>query len=229
MAKKNILAIAAHPDDIEFGCPVTIRRLIKVGYTAYYVVATNGENGFKIRSLTGKERIELRKKEQMSAAEAVGVKKVFFLDYKDGFLEYTDKLRRQLTKIIKELKPEIVFTFDPANLDFDNINLNHRDHRIIGTAVFDAVFAAKNDFIYPDKNGKHRVSRIYFFGTNKPNHFEDITDSLEFKLSIFKNFKSQFPNYGNFTKFLKENIIPKDENGRYYEEFRVVDVVQISY
>ncbi len=229
MAKKNILAVAAHPDDIEFGCPVTIRRLISEGYTAHYVVATNGENGFKIRSLTGKERIELRKKEQMSAAAAVGVKDVYFLDYKDGFLEYTDKLRRQLTKIIKELKPEIVFTFDPANLDFDNINLNHRDHRTIGTAVFDAVFAAKNDFIYPDKNGKHRVSRIYFFGTNNPNHFEDITDSLEFKLSIFKNFKSQFPNYGNFTKFLKENIIPKDDKGRYYEEFRVVDVVQISY
>lgn len=229
MANKTVLAIGAHPDDIEFGCPVTVRKYVEQGYDAYYLIATNGENGFKKKSMTRLERIAVRKKEQQKAAALVGVKKVFFLDYKDGFLEYTDELRKKLTKIIKELRPEIILSFDPANLEFDNINLNHRDHRTIARAVFDAVFAAKNDHIYPDKNGKHMVKQMLFFGTHKPDYFVDITDLLQFKLDIFRCFDSQFPNYDNFAAFLKDNIIPKDAKGRYFEEFRKLDVVQISY
>jgi len=217
LKRKIIVAVGAHPDDIEFGCPV------------HYIIATNGENGFKVKSLSAKERIGIRKKEQLVAAKKVGVKEVHFLGYKDGFLDYDDILREKLTLLIKELKPEIVFSFDPANLDYDNINLNHRDHRNIAIAVFDAVFAAKNDFIYPDNNGKHRVEKLYFFGTNKPNYTEDITDKIEFKLDVLKSFESQFPNFENFAKFFRENIGNASEKYKYSEVFRVVDVVQISY
>jgi len=227
--KKTVLAVGAHPDDIEFGCPVTVKKYIEKGYSAYYIIATNGENGFKIKSMRSRDRIEERRKEALKAASKVGVKKVFFLDYKDGFLEYTESLRKKLTHLIKEIKPEVIFSFDPANLDFDNINLNHRDHRIIGAALFDAVFAAKNDFIYPDKNGKHMVKHILFYGSNKPDYFVDISDSIDFKLDVMKCFKSQFPNFDNFAMFLKEKIIPKDEKGRYSEAFRKVEIVQISY
>lgn len=229
MKRKNIIAIGAHPDDIEFGCPVTLRNFIKNGYTVYYIVATNGENGFKVKSLSSKERIDIRKREQLEAANKVGVEEVYFLGYKDGFLDYNENLREKITLIIKELKPEIVFTFDPANLDFDNINLNHRDHRNIALAVFDSVFAAKNDFIYPDKNGKHRVEKIYFFGTNKPNLTVDITSQIEFKLDVLKSFKSQFPNFEAFAKFFKENIGNSSSEYKYSETFRVLDIVQISY
>ena len=229
MKRKIIVAVGAHPDDIEFGCPVTLYNLREKGYEIHYIVATNGENGFKVKSLSGKERIEIRKKEQLVAAKKVGVKEVHFLGYKDGFLVYDDSLREKLTLLFKELKPEIVFSFDPANLDFDNINLNHRDHRNIALAVFDAVFAAKNDFIYPDKNGKHRIEKLYFFGTNKPNFTVDITDKLEFKLDVLKSFKSQFPNFENFAKFFREHLGNGSEKYDYSEEFRVVDVVQISY
>jgi N,N'-diacetylchitobiose non-reducing end deacetylase len=226
---KTVIAIGAHPDDIEFGCPVTVRKYIEKGYEAYYIIATNGENGFKIKSMQSKDRIEERKKEALKAAALVGVKKIFFLDYKDGFLEYSESLRKKLTLIIKKIRPEVIFSFDPANLEFNNINLNHRDHRTIGTAVFDAVFAAKNDFIYPDKNGKHMVSRILYFGTNKPDYFVDISDSIDFKLDVLRSFKSQFPNFKNFSKFLLENIIPKDKKGKFQEAFRKIEIVQISY
>jgi N,N'-diacetylchitobiose non-reducing end deacetylase len=227
--KKTVLAIGAHPDDIEFGCPVTVRSYIEKGYEAFYIVATNGENGFKIKSMRSKDRIEERKKEAIKAAKLVGVKKVIFLDYIDGFLEYSESLRKKLTLLIKKIRPEVIFSFDPANLEFDNLNLNHRDHRIIGTAVFDAAFAAKNDFIYPDKNGKHMVSQIFFYGTNRPDYFVDISDSVDFKLDVMRCFKSQFPNFENFSKFLLENIISKDNKGRYLESFRKIDIVQISY
>ncbi len=229
MKRKNIIAVGAHPDDIEFGCPVTLRNFIKNGYNVYYIVATNGENGFKVKSLSSKERIDIRKNEQIEAAKKVGAKEVHFLGFKDGFLDYNENLREKITLIIKELKPEIIFSFDPANLDFDNINLNHRDHRNIALAVFDSVFAAKNDFIYPDKNGKHRVEKIYFFGTNKPNLTVDITEHIDFKLDVLKSFKSQFPNFEAFAKFFKENIGNSSREYKFSETFRVLDVVQISY
>ena len=229
MKRKVIVAVGAHPDDIEFGCPVTLSNYREKGYEIYYIIATNGENGFKVKSLSGKDRIDIRKTEQLTAAKKVGVKEVHFLGFKDGFLDYSDNLREKITLLFKELKPEIVFTFDPANMEFDNINLNHRDHRNISMAVFDAVFAAKNDFIYPDKNGKHRIEKIYFFGTNKPNHIVDITDKIDFKLDVLKSFKSQFPNFESFAKFFKENIGSVSDKYKYSEVFRVVEVVQISY
>ena len=138
-------------------------------------------------------------------------------------------MRKKMNLIIKKIRPEAVFTFDPANMYFDNINLNHRDHRNISMAVFDAVFAAKNDFIYPDKNGKHRVDKLYFFGTSKPNLTVDISAQIDFKLDVLKSFKSQFPNFESFAKFFKENIGNASNDYKYSETFRVLDVVQISY
>lgn len=228
-SKKCILAIGAHPDDLEFGCPVFVRNLIRDGYEAYYVIATNGENGCKKKVNSRQERIDIRRKEQMSAAKKIGVKKVYFLGYKDGFLEYSEILRKKLTLLIKALKPEIVFSFDPANQDFTSINLFHRDHRITGLATFDAVFAAKNDFIYPHKNGSHKVEKVFFFGSNKPNYFIDITKDIDFKLDVLASYKSQFPNFENFAQFFKENLNQHHPEYKFSEAFRVMDIVQISY
>lgn len=227
--KKCILAIGAHPDDLEFGCSVTVRNFINEGYDAYYVIITNGENGFKKKVKTRQERIDIRRSEQMEAARKIGVKKVYFFSEKDGFLEYTETLRKKLTLLVKALKPEIVFSFDPANLDFTSINLFHRDHRIAAIATFDSVFAAKNEFIYPHKNGLHKVEKIYFFGTNNPNYFFDITNDIDFKLDVLSSYKSQFPNFNNFAKFFKENLNQHHPQYKYSEAFRVMDIVQISY
>ncbi|MCU0372293.1 MAG: PIG-L family deacetylase [Ignavibacteria bacterium] len=229
MKKRTIIAFGAHPDDLEFGCAATLINYTKAGYEVIYVIATGGENGFKVKSLSGSERVVIRKNEQKEAAEKAGVNKVIFLGFKDGFLQNDDTLREKITLLIKEYKPEIIFSFDPANLDFDNINLQHRDHRNLAIAVFDSVFAAKNDFIFPDKNGIHRVEKIYFFGTNKPNTEVDISGNMDLKLSMLKCYKSQFPNFANFEKFFRDNIAVKNSEGKYMETFRVMDVVQISH
>ncbi len=229
MSNKTILAVGAHPDDLEFGCPVIVRNLIKNGYNAYYVIITNGENGFKKNVKSPNERIYIRRNEQIEAANKIGVKKVYFLGFKDGFLEYSETLRKKLTLLIKALKPEIVFSFDPANQDFTSINLFHRDHRIAALATFDAVFAAKNEFIYPHKNGLHKVEKMYFFGSNKPNYFLDITNDIDFKLDVLSSYKSQFPDFENFAKFFKENLIQHHPDYKYSEAFRVIDIIQISY
>jgi len=227
--KKCLLAIGAHPDDLEFGCSVTVRNLIKEGYDAYYVIITNGENGCKKKVKTVQERINIRKNEQLDAAKKIGVKKVYFFGEKDGFLEYKESIRKKLTLLIKTLKPEIVFSFDPANLDFTSINLFHRDHRTTGLLAFDSVFAAKNEFIYPHKNGAHKVEKMYLFVTNSPNYFLDITDDINFKLDVLSSYKSQFPNFSNFASFFKENLSRHHPDYEFSEAFRVLEIVQIRY
>ncbi len=117
---KTAIGFAAHPDDLEFSCTATMKKLHDSGYRIIYVIITNGENGFKIGSAgIPEQRIETRKKEQLKVADILGVAQVHFLGYRDGFLEYSEKLRAGLVELIKRYKPQIVFSFDPANKSFE--------------------------------------------------------------------------------------------------------------
>jgi LmbE family N-acetylglucosaminyl deacetylase len=158
----------------------------------------------------------------------IGIKKVVFLGFKDGFLVYDENLRKRLTNLIKEIKPEIIFSFDPSNQEFSSLNLFHRDHRVIGLAVFDACFAAKNNFIYPHKNGKHKVDKIFFYGSCNPNYFTDITKEIDFKFKVLSCHKSQFSNFNEFTERFKERIAQQYKKYKYSEAFRVIEVVNLT-
>jgi len=223
--KKAVLAVGAHPDDIEFSCTGTLMKLMKDGFDVYYAVATNGESGFKTGIKPRKQRISIRRNEQLNAAKMLGVEKVFFLGYKDGFLHNSDDLRKKLVQIIKKVKPEIIFSFDPANITFENINLSHRDHRNIGQAVFDAVFAAKIKYMYPGE--PHRVNVLYFFGSNKPNCFVNITKNLNRKIKILRQHHSQFSHFDEVEDWLREHLSKFTKKYKYSEAFRVVKVLQI--
>jgi len=211
---------------MEISCAGTLRKLIKQGYRASLVVITNGENGFKSGKLPASERAEVRKAEQMEAAGLLGLEEVVFLDHRDGFLEYDENLRRQLTEIIKRIKPALVFSFDPANRDFLSLNLLHRDHRIASEAVFDACFAAKNLWMYP--GDPHRVESIYFFGTNRPNHIEDITAEMDFKMKLIACHRSQFPQLEKIDDHMRFEVNGEPGSDTYHEAFRVLHVKQIT-
>jgi LmbE family N-acetylglucosaminyl deacetylase len=221
----TILAVGAHPDDIEFSCTGTLRKFIEKGRDVYYIVATNGENGFKIAHKPRRQRIEIRHKEQLNAARKLGVKKVFFLGYKDGFLKNDDGLREKLVQIIKKVKPEIIFSFDPANRTYKNINLQHRDHRNIGKGVFDAVFAAKNRYMYPGK--LHQVKILFFYSSEKPDYFENITNYINLKLNVLKEHKSQFSDFGKVEKWVKTYLSKFTKKYKYSEAFRLIEIEQI--
>jgi len=223
---KQILGFAAHPDDLEFSCTGTFYNLIQKGYKISYIIITNGENGFKAGTVPAGERIIIRKEEQLKVADKLGLEQVIFLDYKDGFLEYTEKLRNQLVEIIKHYKPEIIFSFDPANQEFDNLNLFHRDHRVAAQAVFDSCFAAKNYWMYPGE--RHMVKTIYFYGSHKPNHFVDISRLIDLKLQLLGCHKSQFPDFSKVEYFIKEIISKQTEEYQYSEAFRVLNVEQLT-
>lgn len=224
--KKSIIGFAAHPDDLEFTCTGTLNKMKKSGYEINYVIVTNGENGFKTESnYEPKERIEIRIREQLEVARKLGVNEVVFLEYSDGFLTYTEELRSQLVGIIKKYQPEIVFSFDPANRDYDNLNLFHRDHRVVSEAVFDACFAAKNKHMYPGE--PHQIKTIYFYGSNHPNHFEDITKTIDFKLELLACHQSQFPDFLKISEFIKNTLSKEASEYEYSEAFRIMKIEQI--
>ncbi len=225
MSSKKILAVGAHPDDIEFSCTGTMLKFKGKGYKIYYIVATNGENGFKRGYKSKSQRIKIRHREQLNAAKRLGAEKVFFLNYRDGFLPNNNELRQKIVKAIKKVKPEIIFTFDPANKSFDSINLNHRDHRNIAESVFDAVFAARNKYIYP--GGSHAVSYFYFFGTDSGKHYENITNYINKKLEILKEHKSQFEDFETASEWVKNYVSKFTKKYKYSERFRVVKIEQV--
>jgi LmbE family N-acetylglucosaminyl deacetylase len=225
LANKIILAAGAHPDDIEFSCTGSLLKLAKQGCDIYYIIITNGENGFKAEHKPRQQRIEIRKKEQLNAAQLLGVKKVFFLGYKDGFLENTEKLRRQLVKIIKSVKPQIIFSFDPGNHIFESINLHHCDHRVAGISVFDAVFAAKNNYMYPGE--PHKADYLYLYGSDRPNYFENITKYIEQKINILRCHRSQFSDFKKTEDWIRNYISKFTKKYKYSEAFRVVKIEQI--
>ncbi|HEY3251932.1 MAG TPA: PIG-L family deacetylase [Ignavibacteria bacterium] len=221
---KILLAVSAHPDDVEFACGGTIFKFKQKGYQIYLIVATNGENGFKIGHKPRLERVKIRYKEQMKAAEMLGIRKVYFFHYRDGYLKNDEKLRDRIAKIIKQVKPEIVFSFDPANRSFESVNLNHRDHRAIAEAAFDAVFAARNRYMLPGKS--HPVQKFYFFGTDKPNHFENITHFIKNKIELIRKHRSQFSDQDIMEKWVKSNLSQYTKKYKYSERFRVVQIIQ---
>ena len=224
---KSIICFGAHPDDIEIGCAGLLKKHFVNNYDVYFMVFTNGENGFKIDSFSQEQRIEIRRNEQLAVAKDLGIKKVYFLDNKDGFLEYTEDLRKSVVQIIKQIRPEIVFSFDPSNQKFNDLNLYHRDHRVAAQVVFDACFAAKNAWMYPGK--PHTVSKIYFFASDIPNHHEDISDLMEFKLDLIALHRSQFPDLLILDKLLKQKISPEYKDMAHAERFRIFDIAQKQY
>jgi LmbE family N-acetylglucosaminyl deacetylase len=223
---RNLICFGAHADDIEFGCMGTVIKLLREGYQARFVILTNGENGFKMGQASPEERIKIRKEEQLEVGRRLGLEEVIFLDHADGFLTYSEALRRRIVEILKQFRPDKVFSFDPANHEFDNINLFHRDHRIAAQAVFDACFAAKNLWMYPGK--PHRVEEIFFFGSHKPNHHVDISDVIEAKLELLACHRSQFPDFGRVEKFIRDRMSKTHQEYSYAESFRVLKVEQIT-
>jgi LmbE family N-acetylglucosaminyl deacetylase len=223
---KDLVCFGAHADDIEFGCMGTVIKLIREGWRARFVILTNGENGFKMGQAPPEERVRIRKEEQMEVGRRLGLEEVLFLDYQDGFLAYTEDLRRRIVEILKRCRPARVFSFDPANREFDNLNLFHRDHRIAGEAVFDACFAAKNLWMFPGE--PHRVEEIHFFGSYKPDHFVDIGDVVDLKLELLSCHRSQFPDFSRVEKFVRERMSKAHEAYEYAESFRVLRVEQLT-
>jgi len=227
--KRKILAIAAHPDDLDFSCAGTIAKLSSQGNEVFYLIISDGSKGsHKVKVAAGK-LAKIRKEEQKLSAKAIGVKEVIFLGIKDGEIENTKSLRKETVKVIRKIKPDIIFSFDPANFDFENPYRSHRDHRQAGEAVFDAIFPASgNESFFPEllKQGykPHQIKEIWFFASPKPNKFIDITKTIGNKIKALSCHVSQIVSMKEIEKRIKywARSFGKKKRYKYAEAFRVI-------
>ena len=187
----DIMTIIAHPDDAEFGAAGSVAKWIAEGKTAIYIVCTNGEKGTSDRNLSPENLARMRQQEQLEAAQQLGVTDVVFLGMPDQGLEETPAFRESIVKEIRRYRPNIVLSPDPYRR-----YLWHRDHRIVGQVVMDAIFPfARDHMAYPEmlREGlePHKVKEVYFFGTEDVNHHIDITETFPQKLAALKCHASQ--------------------------------------
>ncbi|MCX7706225.1 MAG: PIG-L family deacetylase [bacterium] len=209
----KLLNIQAHPDDAECYCGGTIAKYVDKGGEIFYLICTKGNRGTYDRNLDIETLAEIRKKETLEAARVLGVKEVFFLGEEDGFLYPDLKLRGKIMKVIRQVKPDIVMTLDPF-LPYEV----HPDHRTVGILSAEAVVFAGFPHFYPEhlKNGiePHFVKEIFFYNTEKPNHFEDITRYIEKKKNACYCHKSQIEMGGIQKKETTENRKSVEELGK---------------
>lgn len=191
------MVITAHPDDAEFGAAGTVAQWTGQGKSAVYVICTSGDKGTSDRTLTPEALRVIREKEQRNACKVLGVSDLIFLGYSDQTLEDTPEFRKHLVEMIRTYQPGTVITLDPYRR-----YLWHRDHRIVGQVVMDAVFPfARDHMAYPDLLERglepHKVKEILFFGTEDINYHSDIEPTFDQKLAALQCHASQVSGLGN--------------------------------
>ena len=207
--KQIILAIGAHPDDIDIGCSGTVAKFVKEGADAFYLVLTDGSKGSEDAKIPNRELIKIRQAEQQEAADLMGVKQVFFLDFVDGELENTPARRKQIVKIIRQIKPTTVICWDPTLFyDADRMFINHPDHRKSGEATMDCVYPfARNARTFPELLDEglepHVVEELLIMSFGKANYFVDISETIDKKLKALACHKSQFNDIKKFTEMIR--------------------------
>jgi LmbE family N-acetylglucosaminyl deacetylase len=225
---QKILVIMAHPDDPEFFCGATLARWIAAGHHVNYWLLTCGDKGTKDRSLTSEKLCNIRQKEQEAAAAVLGIEQLNFLNYEDGYLVADLNLRKEVTRIIRMEKPNILITCDPTTLYVGDDRLNHPDHRAAGQAVLDAVYPAARDYLYyvellqDEKLEPHVVREVWVAGAQNPNLVMDVTPYWEIKIQALRQHKSQIGDIEAFTERMRNRLAPGStrEHPRYEEKFR---------
>jgi len=169
---KPILAVLAHPDDESFGMGGTLAHYAQKGHPVYLVCATRGEAGTMAPEHLGKfdTVAEKRESELQCAAQTLGLKDVFFLDYRDSGMSGSEdnnhpdaqinhpveQIAGDVVKYIRELKPEIVLTFDPIG------GFRHPDHVHIQKAATLAFEKADDASFYPETGSPFKPLALYY-------------------------------------------------------------------
>jgi LmbE family N-acetylglucosaminyl deacetylase len=186
----RVMVVAAHPDDPEFGCAGTMVKWAAAGRHITYVLVTSGDKGSHDPELRPGRLAARRETEQREAAAEQGVSHLVFLRHPDGILENTLELRRELAGLIREHRPNILVTIDP----WRHYQL-HPDHRAAGLAALDALYAAREWYIFPEQlvDGVEpwRVREVYLFWTDNADHWEDISEVIDRRLAALGRHASQ--------------------------------------
>lgn len=233
---KIVLAVAAHPDDIEFCMGGSIARWIRDGAEVYYLILTNGCNGATDTELSTEKICEIRHTEQQQAANILGVTNVFFCTYQDCNLELCNNVKRDIVRYIRKLKPDTVLTIDPTmSYSIQRGSINHSDHRAAGQAVLDSVFPLARDHLaFPELLHKeelepHKVTTVLLVNYDKANFYSDIVDTIDLKIKALAAHKSQFTDMKTVEQYVKKYARESGIEGcsEYTEAFIRLDIPEL--
>jgi LmbE family N-acetylglucosaminyl deacetylase len=226
----SALVVAAHPDDIEFGCAGTVARWVAEGARVTYALLTNGAAGSSDPRMTRQRLAELREAEQRAAAKVVGVEDVDFLGYEDGLLEPSLEVREQVVRLIRRRRPEVVVTTDPTSRYYADRYINHPDHRAAGEATLAAVIPGSDTRLaYPELLDEGlepvKLTGVWLMMGMEPNVVVDIGDHVDKKLESLRCHVSQIgeeppAEQAGWIRSMAE-LMAADEPFRYGEAFRV--------
>jgi LmbE family N-acetylglucosaminyl deacetylase len=196
---ERALCVLAHPDDVDFGSAGTVATWTAAGTEVTYCIVTDGDAG-GFDETPRHEMGPLRQAEQRVAAKAVGVTDVRFLGYPDGRLELTLELRRDIARVIRQVRPQRVLTSSPERF-WDRIGASHPDHMTVGEATLRAVYPdARNPFAFPelladDGLEAWTVSEAWLGASPRADHAVDVTDLLDRKFAALHSHVSQVGHY----------------------------------
>jgi len=192
----RILCISAHPDDNEFTIAGSVGRWAREGRDVVFCLVTTGGAGTNEHTPDNTGLLPIRERESWDAAKILGVKDLVFLGYQDGVVEPTLALRRDLTRVIRRVRPHVVVCGDPTMRWYGNEYLNHPDHRAVASAALDAVFpSSETRVIFPELLAEglepHKVKEVFISGAIPPDTYIDIGNTLALKCAALKAHVSQ--------------------------------------
>ncbi|HEV2462077.1 MAG TPA: PIG-L deacetylase family protein [Ktedonobacterales bacterium] len=197
---KRVLIVMAHPDDGEFTCGATVAKWAAEGRDLYSCLVTDGQVGDAGNTeITSEELARIRQVEAQDAARALGVTNdVIFLHYWDSQVEPTLDLRRDIARVIRRVKPDVVICPDPTVRWSGQGYINHPDHRATGEATLAAIMpVASTRLAFPELAAEglppHNVKEIYIGGTQNADRWVDVEGYTDKKKAALQAHKSQFP------------------------------------
>jgi len=205
---ERVLVVTAHPDDVDFGASGTVAGWTAAGIEVTYAIVTNGDAGGSDHSVPREDIPAIRQFEQRAAAAAVGVSDVRFLGYVDGELVVSHDLRRDISRVIRQVRPDRMLIQSPDR-NWERIAASHPDHMAAGQAAIQAVYPdARNPFAHPSlltDEGLEAwtVREVWVMAGTQPNHFVDITDRFDSKIAALRAHESQTGGMEQLDEFVR--------------------------
>jgi LmbE family N-acetylglucosaminyl deacetylase len=195
---ERVLAVMAHPDDVDFAWAGSVAVMTDAGIQVVYCLVTDGDAGGSETGIAREEMAPLRRDEQRAAAAIVGVHELHFLGYPDGRVQPTLELRRDITRVIRRVRPDRVLSPSPER-SWDRVYASHPDHLASGEATVCAVYPdARNRWAHPELEAEGlepwTVGELWMgLGRDVDTHYVDITTAVDRKIEALLSHKSQLP------------------------------------
>jgi LmbE family N-acetylglucosaminyl deacetylase len=193
---ERVLAEMAHPDDVDFGASGTVKTWTDAGIAVSYCLITDGDAGGFDPDVPRSEIPRIRRAEQTAAGAAVGVTDIRFLGYRDGELAVSHELRRDISRVIRQVRPHRMLIQSPER-NWERIYGSHPDHLAAGEAAIQAVYPdARNPFAHTSLLNDEgleawSVPEVWVMAGPKMNYYVDITDNFDAKLAALRAHASQ--------------------------------------